>query len=46
MVYYFRILLIISIDLLGLPPDSEGGIPYSLPKCLGKDKRKFPKYKE
>lgn len=45
MVYYFRISLIIFIDLLGLPLISEGGIPCSLPKCMGKDKRKFPKYK-
>lgn len=46
MVYYFKILLIIFIDLLGLPPTSEGGIPCSLPKCLGKGQRKIPKYKE
>lgn len=45
MVYYFTILLIIFIDLLGLPPTSEGGIPCNLPKCMGKDRRKFPKYK-
>lgn len=46
LVYYFRILLIIVIDLLGLSPASEGGILYSLPKGLGKDKRKFSKNKE